>query len=162
MDVDFFRDYGEGKRYRIDKVIGKGSHGIVCSAYDTQNREKVAIEKISDVFRHISDAIRLLREIRLLRLLRHDDILEIKHILLPPSRGDLNDIYIVYELTECDLRKNIKVNDGLAPKHCRYFLYQLLRGLKYIHTGSFISSGATISLAQFFNFLRTTHSLHHC
>ncbi|KAG5531230.1 hypothetical protein RHGRI_026001 [Rhododendron griersonianum] len=135
-DVDFFREYCEGRRYTIQEVIGKGSHGVVCSAYDTQHREKVAIKKISDVFRHVSDATRILREIKLLRILRHDDILKIKHILLPPSRGDFKDIYIVFELTECDLRSVIKANNGLKPEHCRYFLYQLLRGLKYIHTAN--------------------------
>ncbi|KAF7132271.1 hypothetical protein RHSIM_Rhsim09G0052300 [Rhododendron simsii] len=135
VDVDFFREYDEGKRYRIEKVIGKGSCGVVCSAYDTQLREKVAIKKISDVFRHVSDATRILREIKLLRLLCHPDIVGIKHILLPPSR-DFKDIYIVYELTECDLRDLIKANDELTPEHCRFFLYQLLRGLKYIHTAN--------------------------
>ncbi|XP_058182222.1 mitogen-activated protein kinase 15-like isoform X11 [Rhododendron vialii] len=135
-DIDFFREYCEGRRYTIQEVIGKGSHGVVWSAYDTQHREKVAIKKISDVFRHVSDATRILREIKLLRILRHDDILKIKHILLPPSRGDFKDIYIVFELTECDLRSVIKANNGLKPEHCRYFLYQLLRGLKYIHTAN--------------------------
>ncbi|XP_058182223.1 mitogen-activated protein kinase 15-like isoform X12 [Rhododendron vialii] len=135
VDVDFCREYDEGKRYRIEKVIGKGSCGVVCSAYDTQLREKVAIKKISDVFRHVSDATRILREIKLLRLLHHPDIVGIKHILLPPSR-DFKDIYIVFELTECDLRDLIKANDELTPEHCRFFLYQLLRGLKYIHTAN--------------------------
>ncbi|KAG5531232.1 hypothetical protein RHGRI_026002 [Rhododendron griersonianum] len=135
VDVDFFREYDEGKRYRIEKVIGKDSCGVVCSAYDTQLREKVAIKKISDVFRHVSDVTRILREIKLLRLLRHPDIVGIKHILLPPSR-DFKDIYIVFELTECDLHDLIKANDGLTPEHCRFFLYQLLRGFKYIHTAN--------------------------
>ena len=33
--------------------------------------EKVAIKKITNVFDHVSDATRILREIKLLRLLRH-------------------------------------------------------------------------------------------
>ncbi|XP_039001939.1 mitogen-activated protein kinase 16-like isoform X2 [Hibiscus syriacus] len=135
-DVDFFTEYGEGSRYRIEEVIGKGSYGVVCSAYDTHTGEKVAIKKINDIFEHVSDATRILREIKLLRLLRHPDIVEIKHILLPPSRREFKDIYVVFELMESDLHQVIKANDDLTPEHYQFFLYQLLRGLKYIHTAN--------------------------
>ncbi len=40
-------------------------------------------------------ATRILREILLLRLLKHPDIVEIKHIMLPPSARDYRDIYVV-------------------------------------------------------------------
>ncbi|XP_020226260.1 mitogen-activated protein kinase 15 isoform X2 [Cajanus cajan] len=136
IDVDFFTEYGEGSRYRIEEVIGKGSYGVVCSAYDTHTGEKVAIKKINDIFEHVSDATRILREIKLLRLLRHPDIVEIKHILLPPSRREFKDIYVVFELMESDLHQVIKANDDLTPEHYQFFLYQLLRGLKYIHTAN--------------------------
>ncbi|KAK9289155.1 hypothetical protein L1049_017628 [Liquidambar formosana] len=136
VDVDFFTEYGEGSRYRIEEVIGKGSYGVVCSAYDTHVGEKVAIKKINDIFEHVSDATRILREIKLLRLLRHPDIVEIKHILLPPSRREFKDIYVVFELMESDLHQVIKANDDLTPEHYQFFLYQLLRGLKYIHTAN--------------------------
>ncbi|XP_030536185.1 mitogen-activated protein kinase 15 isoform X2 [Rhodamnia argentea] len=135
-DVDFFTEYGEGSRYKIEEVIGKGSYGVVCSAYDTHVGEKVAIKKINDIFEHVSDATRILREIKLLRLLRHPDIVEIKHILLPPSRREFKDIYVVFELMESDLHQVIKANDDLTPEHYQFFLYQLLRGLKYIHTAN--------------------------
>ncbi|KAK4379911.1 hypothetical protein RND71_001773 [Anisodus tanguticus] len=135
-DVDFFTEYGEGNRYKIEEVIGKGSYGVVCSAYDTHLGEKVAIKKINDIFEHVSDATRILREIKLLRLLRHPDIVEIKHILLPPSRREFKDIYVVFELMESDLHQVIKANDDLTPEHYQFFLYQLLRGLKYIHTAN--------------------------
>lgn len=135
-EVDFFTEYGEGSRYQIEEVIGKGSYGVVCSALDTHTGEKVAIKKINDIFEHVSDSTRILREIKLLRLLRHPDIVEIKHILLPPSRREFKDIYVVFELMESDLHQVIKANDDLTPEHYQFFLYQLLRGLKYIHTAN--------------------------
>ncbi|CAN6481930.1 unnamed protein product [Victoria cruziana] len=135
-EVDFFTEYGEGNRYKIEEVIGKGSYGVVCSAYDNYTGEKVAIKKINDIFEHVSDATRILREIKLLRLLRHPDIVEIKHILLPPSGREFKDIYVVFELMESDLHQVIKANDDLTPEHYRFFLYQLLRGLKYIHSAN--------------------------
>ncbi|PNT48083.1 hypothetical protein POPTR_002G059900v4 [Populus trichocarpa] len=135
-EMDFFSEYGDANRYKIQEVIGKGSYGVVCSAIDTHTGEKVAIKKIHDIFEHISDAARILREIKLLRLLRHPDIVEIKHIMLPPSRRDFKDIYVVFELMESDLHQVIKANDDLTREHYQFFLYQLLRALKYIHTAN--------------------------
>jgi len=135
-DTEFFTEYGEANRYHILEVIGKGSYGVVCSAVDTVTGEKVAIKKINDIFEHVSDATRILREIKLLRLLRHPDIVEVKHIMLPPSRREFKDIYVVFELMESDLHQVIKANDDLTPEHYQFFLYQLLRALKYIHTAN--------------------------
>lgn len=134
---EFFTEYGEASRYQIQEVIGKGSYGIVGSAVDTQTGERVAIKKINDVFEHVSDAIRILREIKLLRMLHHPNIVEIKHIMLPPSQREFKDIYLVFELMKSDLHHVIKTNNDLSPRQHKFFLYQLLSGLKYIHTGWF-------------------------
>ena len=81
----FFEEYGVN-RYHLVEVIGKGSYGVVASAIDSATGEMVAIKKIRDVFEHQSDAIRILREIKLVRLLKHPNIVEIKVSLLsPPS-----------------------------------------------------------------------------
>ncbi|ONI31701.1 hypothetical protein PRUPE_1G325700 [Prunus persica] len=136
LDKEFFTEYGEASQYEIQEVIGKGSYGVVASAVDTHTGEKVAIKKINDVFEHVSDATRILREIKLLRLLHHPDIVEIKHIMLPPCRREFKDIYVVFELMESDLHQVIKANDDLSPEHYQFFLYQLLRALKYIHTAN--------------------------
>ncbi|KAM0838824.1 hypothetical protein ACQ4PT_060715 [Festuca glaucescens] len=132
----FFTEYGEATRYEVGEVVGKGSYGVVAAAVDTHTGERVAIKKIDDVFEHVSDATRILREIKLLRLLRHPDIVEIKHIMLPPSRREFRDIYIIFELMESDLHQVIKANDDLTPEHHQFFFYQLLRGMKYIHAAN--------------------------
>ncbi|KAJ6721261.1 MITOGEN-ACTIVATED PROTEIN KINASE [Salix viminalis] len=136
LDRDFFTEYGEASQYEIQEVVGKGSYGVVASAIDTHTGERVAIKKMNNVFDHVSDATRILREIKLLRLLKHADIVEIKHIMLPPSPREFKDIYVVFELMESDLHQVIKLNNDLTPEHHQFFLYQLLRGLKYIHTGN--------------------------
>ncbi|XP_073226182.1 mitogen-activated protein kinase 9 isoform X4 [Cicer arietinum] len=56
--------------------------------------------------------------------------------MLPPSRREFRDIYVVFELMESDLHQVIKANDDLTPEHHQFFLYQLLRGLKFIHTAN--------------------------
>jgi mitogen-activated protein kinase 1/3 len=134
-ELEFFTEYGEANRYKIIEIIGKGSYGVVCAAIDTHTGEKVAIKKIQDAFEHISDAVRILREVKLLRLLRHPDIVDIKRIMLPPSKREFKDIYVVFELMESDLHQVIKANDDLTREHHQFFLYQMLRALKYMHSG---------------------------
>jgi serine/threonine protein kinase len=133
--MDFFTEYGEASQYQIQEVIGKGSYGVVAAAIDSHTGERVAIKKINDIFGNVSDAARILREIKLLRLLRHPNIVQIKHIMLPPTRREFKDIYVVFELMESDLHQVIKANDNLTPEHHRFFLYQLIRALKYMHSG---------------------------
>ncbi|KAK8492198.1 hypothetical protein V6N11_031188 [Hibiscus sabdariffa] len=135
-EMDFFTEYGDANRYKILEVIGKGSYGVVCAALDTHTGEKVAIKKIQDVFEHMSDAIRILREVKLLRLLRHPDIVEIKRIMLPPSKREFKDLFVVFELMESDLHQVIKANDDLTREHHQFFLYQMLRAMKYMHTAN--------------------------
>lgn len=72
-------------RYQPIKAIGKGAYGIVCSAKDLLTGEKVAIKKIGNAFDNLIDAKRLLREIKLLRALRHENIVGLLDILLPTS-----------------------------------------------------------------------------
>ncbi|GAU44066.1 hypothetical protein TSUD_368780, partial [Trifolium subterraneum] len=135
-ELEFFTEYGEANRYKIIEIIGKGSYGVVCAAIDTHTGEKVAIKKIHDAFEHISDAVRILREVKLLRLLRHPDIVDIKRIMLPPSKREFKDIYVVFELMESDLHQVIKANDDLTRDHHQFFLYQMLRALKYMHSAN--------------------------
>ena len=47
----------------------------------------------------------------------------------------MKDVYIVQTLMETDLHKLLK-NQRLGNDHIRYFVYQILRGLKYIHSAN--------------------------
>ncbi|PUZ62145.1 hypothetical protein GQ55_4G333900 [Panicum hallii var. hallii] len=116
--------------------IGKGAYGIVCSALNSETGEQVAIKKIANAFDNKIDAKRTLREIKLLRHMDHENIVAIRDIIPPPQREAFNDVYIAYELMDTDLHQIIRSNQALSEEHCQYFLYQILRGLKYIHSAN--------------------------
>lgn len=118
------------------RPVGRGAYGIVCSAINSETGEEVAIKKIGNAFDNRIDAKRTLREIKLLRHMDHENIIVIKDIIQPPRRDQFNDVYIVYELMDTDLHQIIRSNQQLTDDHCQYFLYQLLRGLKYIHSAN--------------------------
>ena len=79
-------------------------------------------------------SLRTYRELKIQRLLDHENILSIKRILNPKDRASFNEIYVVTELMETDLSQIIKSNQPLSDDHIQFFLYQILRGLKYIHS----------------------------
>jgi mitogen-activated protein kinase 1/3 len=47
----------------------------------------------------------------------------------------MKDVYIVQCLMETDLHKLLKTQT-ISNEHVCYFLYQILRGLKYIHSAN--------------------------
>ena len=138
-------------RYAPIKPIGKGAYGVVCSARDTKTDQRVAIKKITNAFENAIDAKRTLREIKLLRHLKHENVIRIADVVAPtgglinqgidgtPSTSapsTFNDVYVMYELMDTDLHQIIRSNQPLSDDHCQYFVYQLLRGLKYIHSAN--------------------------
>jgi len=131
-------DFVLDSKYEFIKTIGNGAYGVVISANDTSTDTKVAIKKITNAFDDLVDAKRIVREIRLLRSLSHENVIKIVDILPPTSVEDFNDVYIVSELMETDLHKVIYSRQALSNDHIQYFLYQLLCAMKYIHSASVI------------------------
>ena len=127
-------------RYTNLKEIGSGSYGLVCSADDEVSGLKVAIKKVANVFDDLVDAKRILREIRLLRHLSgHANITAIRDVMTSPvGSTSFRDLYIVTDLFECDLDRIIISDQDLTDSHHQYFLYQILRGLKYIHSANIL------------------------
>ena len=69
-----------------------------------------------------------------MRILNHENVLSIKTILRPNSLAEFNELYVVSDLMETNLAQVIKSNQVLNDEHIQFFFYQILRGLKYIHS----------------------------
>ncbi|KAG0447092.1 hypothetical protein HPP92_028538 [Vanilla planifolia] len=117
-------------------LYGLLAEGPMALSVNSQTREEVAIKKIGNAFDNRIDAKRTLREIKLLRHMNHENIIAIKDIICPPKRESFNDVYIVYDLMDTDLHQIISSSQPLNDDHCQYFLYQVLRGLKYVHSAN--------------------------
>eukprot|EP01041_Mallomonas_annulata_P007610 gene7610-15591_t len=126
------------ERYTNLNPCGDGSYGFVASAVDAKTGKTCAIKKIKDAFSDLIDAKRILREIKLLRQFNsHENIVTILDIMTnPPNTVDFEDIYIVTNLFESDLERIIRSRQPLSDQHFQYFLYQILRGLKFIHSAN--------------------------
>jgi tRNA A-37 threonylcarbamoyl transferase component Bud32 len=123
-------------RYEMIRVIGSGAYGVVISAKDEKTQENVAIKMVPKAFSDEIDAKRILREIKLLNHFHHDNIVRMVDMMPPNVKylEDFTDVYLVVDLMETDLHRIIYSKQKLSMDHAQYFIYQLLRGLKYIHS----------------------------
>lgn len=125
----------DDREYRLQYAVGSGAYGTVCSAVDVRTNERVAIKKVNNAFVEV-DTRRILREIKLLKHFRHENIISLKDILRPPSYNEFRDIYLISELMDTDLHLIIKSEQELTDKHVQYLMYGILRGLKCIHSAN--------------------------
>jgi len=136
----------EGEKFTVydryilkGNILGQGAYGAVCEAFDSETKKKVAIKKNKDIFAELEDAKRILREIKLMAHFDHPDIVRLIGVIAVDEEeiDTYNDAYLVMELMQVNLGKVIK-KQRLDAIHYKFFLYQLLRGLKYIHSAGVI------------------------
>jgi len=104
------------EKYEPIKLIGKGTYGAVISAISKERNEKVAIKKLAKIEDSI-DAKRVLREIMIMKHLKHENILGLLDCVFVPVEGEFGDIYLVSELMETDLNRVIKSKQQLKTEH---------------------------------------------
>ncbi|KAM5433171.1 mitogen-activated serine/threonine-protein kinase [Microsporum ferrugineum] len=137
----FNQDFIVDERYNVTKELGQGAYGIVCAASNVQSNEGVAIKKVTNVFSKRILAKRALREIKLLQHFRghcNTDELQITCLydMDIPRPDNFNEVYLYEELMECDLAAIIRSGQPLTDAHFQSFIYQILCGLKYIHSAN--------------------------
>ena len=103
------------KKYKIVKILGEGSFGIVVEARKKRTKEKVAIKYISDYDSSEYGALKTVREIQILKKLTEipENVYTVKILdLIEPTKEALeksslkgNGIFIVMEHMEIDLRE---------------------------------------------------------
>ncbi|KAJ3043469.1 MAPK protein hog1, partial [Rhizophlyctis rosea] len=121
------------QRYTDLQPVGMGAFGLVCSAKDQLTGMNVAIKKIMKPFSTPVLAKRTYRELKLLKHLKHDNVISLSDIFISP----LEDIYFVTELLGTDLHR-LLTSRPLDKQFVQYFLYQILRGLKYVHSANVV------------------------
>ncbi|KAF0980947.1 hypothetical protein FDP41_012735 [Naegleria fowleri] len=127
------------EHYKLLQIIGRGSYGVVASAIDTRNNERVAIKKISNVFQKNKDyQKRIVRELKILKhyssIQGHENIIQLKDLVVPRSENELRDLYIITELMDCTVRDVLKSNQNFTDINTKYFMYHMLKGLAFIHS----------------------------
>lgn len=121
------------KNYEIRRTIGVGSYGIVFAGRHIPSNTPVAIKKILP-FGSVALCLRAVREIKFLKHFNHENIIGVCDIFYPEPANDANEIFVVQELMDTDLHQVIRSHQFIADDYVQYFVYQLLRGLKALHS----------------------------
>lgn len=65
-------------------------------------------------------------------------IIWILDVMVWPQKKDFDDAYIVTDLMEADLSAILSSKQQLSDTHIKYFIYQILRAMKYIHSAGIL------------------------
>ena len=128
------QDWKVPDQYEIRGLVGTGSYGHVCEAFDKKNNRIVAIKKIHKVFEDLIDCKRILREIAILNRLEHLNVIAILDICVPEDLEGFDELFIVLEICDSDFKKLFRNPVFLLELHVKTLLYSLLVGVKYLHS----------------------------
>jgi serine/threonine protein kinase len=103
-------DWAVGEKYKVNEIIGKGSYATVCEGVNTVTGERVAIKKFINIFRSEMYALRVLREVVLLRNLHHPCIIGSLDIIIQGDKDHFTTLYLVLEYFPKDLKKLFESN----------------------------------------------------
>lgn len=123
------------EKYEAVQKLGKGAYGIVWKAIDRRSKQIVALKKVFDAFHNATDAQRTYREVMFLQELgNHENVIRLRNVIKADNNKDL---YLVFDFMETDLHHVIRAKI-LEEIHKQYIIYQLLKGLKYLHSADLI------------------------
>ncbi|KAH7491869.1 Extracellular signal-regulated kinase 1 [Phytophthora ramorum] len=127
--------YQLAEKYRMVKIVGKGTYGEVIAASDFVHGGTFAIKKLGQFLRHPKVALLALREIKLMSEIgNHPCLMGFHELQRPLDYEHFEDLYIIQPLMETDLCRIIHSKESLSDDQVQYFLYQMLCGIHYLHS----------------------------
>ncbi|KAI8811681.1 kinase-like domain-containing protein [Cladochytrium replicatum] len=114
---------------KIEKV-GEGTYGVVYKARDKGNGAIVALKKIRLETEDEGVPSTAIREISLLKELRHPNIVRLFDIVHSDAK-----LYLIFEFLDLDLKKYMDAAGpgGLSPSLVKSYMHQLIKGLAFCH-----------------------------
>ncbi|XP_031203622.1 cyclin-dependent kinase 1 [Mastomys coucha] len=116
---------------KIEK-IGEGTYGVVYKGRHRTTGQIVAMKKIRLESEEEGVPSTAIREISLLKELRHPNIVSLQDVLMQDSR-----LYLIFEFLSMDLKKYL---DSIPPGQfmdsslVKSYLYQILQGIVFCHS----------------------------
>lgn len=127
------------EQYSYLKCISFGSCSQVHCAFEKDSSKKVAIKKIQSPFQDKDSAKRTLREIKLLKHVKHENIIDLLDIYTPDKcTSKFDNIYLVTPYLEMTLGHLLKTKTLLTDDQLEFIVFQVFRGLRYLHMAGII------------------------
>mmetsp|Transcript_16592 Transcript_16592/g.41980 ORF Transcript_16592/g.41980 Transcript_16592/m.41980 type:complete len:604 (-) Transcript_16592:71-1882(-) len=116
-------------KYEVLGVVGEGAYGVVLRCRNKDTGEIVAIKKFKES--EDDEIVRktTLREVKILRMLKHENIVELREAFRRKGK-----LYLVFEYVEKNLLEILELHSsGLPPELVRKYIYQLCRAIAWCH-----------------------------
>lgn len=126
------RTFCDGRFEFLDK-LGEGSYGKVYKVYDHSKKGVMALKKIKfhgDRYQGIPQST--LRELAILKEINHPNTIKLEDII--GSHGNEHELYLVFEMADCDLRRyHHQAKYKVSPQRIKQIMFSLLKGVDYLH-----------------------------
>lgn len=126
-------------KYEVLGVVGEGAYGVVLKCRNKESGEVVAIKKFKEeeaAAAEGDDALRktALREVKILRLLRHANIVSLMEAFRRKGK-----LYLVFEYVERNLLEVLESHpQGLGDEGVLLYVFQLCQAINWCHSNNVI------------------------
>lgn len=121
-------------KYEVLGIVGEGAYGVVLKCRNKETSEIVAIKKFKES--EDDDIVKktTLREVKILRMLRHPNIVNLKEAFRRKGK-----LYLVFEYVHNNLLEILEEKPrGLDPELVRRYIFQLCMAIYWCHSNSVI------------------------
>ncbi|XP_075769968.1 cyclin-dependent kinase-like 5 isoform X3 [Pelodiscus sinensis] len=121
-------------KFEILGVVGEGAYGVVLKCRHKETHEIVAIKKFKDSEENEEVKETTLRELKMLRTLKQENIVELKEAFR--RRGKL---YLVFEYVEKNMLELLEeMPNGVPPEKVKSYIYQLIKAINWCHKNDIV------------------------
>lgn len=116
-------------KYEVMGVVGEGAYGVVLKCRNKDSGDIVAIKKFKES--EDDEIVRktTLREVKILRMLKHENIVDLREAFRRKGK-----LYLVFEYVEKNLLEVLEERpNGLPPDLVRKYIFQLCKAISWCH-----------------------------
>lgn len=127
--------------YKKQRQVGQGTYGSVFVGAHKKSGEIVALKRINTEQEENGFPITALREVKILKALKHQNIVNLKEIVTSKEQGGdfPKNVFMVFEYLEYDLFGVLETPEiRLTQDHIKSWSKQLLSGVHYMHKNKVI------------------------
>ncbi|KAI6645833.1 Cyclin-dependent kinase-like 2 [Oopsacas minuta] len=143
-------------RYETLGVLGEGAYGIVMKCRHKETKQLVAVKKFMEPEEDPSVKKIALREVKMLKLLRHENLIALLEVFKKKKH-----YYLVFEYVDHTVLDELEESpNGLAEYNGKGIIWQVIQGIRFCHLNGvvhrdvkpenvLISEGGVVKLCDF-------------
>ncbi|NWR87738.1 CDKL2 protein, partial [Furnarius figulus] len=122
------------EKYQVLGLVGEGSYGVVTKCRNRESGQVVAVKKFLESEDDAAVRKIAVREIKLLKQLRHENLVNLLEVCKRKKRW-----YLVFEFVDHTVLDDLEASpNGLDYDRVQKYLFQIMRGIAFCHSHNII------------------------